>query len=102
MDKHPIFEEIEDDTNQEYFAATYEQEDTPQVPAVEVLSPIPDQVVEDTHKSKKKIKKLKGKLKTLKVLERFLKYENTLLKERNHTLISENDKLKHNFKKNMN
>ena len=30
----------------------------------------------------------------MKVLERFLKIENTLLKERNHTLVSKNDKLK--------
>lgn len=60
-DKHLIFKEIEDHINQEYFAATYEQEDedTPKVPAVEVHSPIPYQVVEDTHKSKKKLKKLK-------------------------------------------
>ena len=95
-DKHPIFEENEDHTNQEDFVDTYEQEDevTPKVPAAEVHSPISDPVVEDAHKSKKKIKKLKGKLKTLKDLERFLKNENILIKERNQTLVSENDKLK--------
>ena len=37
---------------------------------------------------------MKDKIKTFKVLERFIKNENTLLKERNHTLISENEKLK--------
>ena len=59
-DKHLIFEEIEDHTNQEDFASTYEQEDgdTLEVPVVEVHSPIPDQVVEDTQKFKRKIKKL--------------------------------------------
>ena len=96
MDKTPIFEETEDHTNQEYFVATNDQEDeaTPEVLATEVHSPSLDPVMEDAHKSNKKIKKLKDRLKTLKVLERFLKNENTLLKERNHTLVSENDKPK--------
>ena len=107
-DKHPIFEEIEEieyHTNQkdfdttyteEYFVATHEHEDedTPEILAAKVHSPILEQVVEDTQKSKRKIKKLKGKLKTFKVLKRFLKNENTLLKERNHTLVSENENLK--------
>ena len=73
-DKHHIFEEIEeieDHTNQKDFEATYEEEDfattlehededTREVLVVEVHSPILDQVEQDTHKSKRKIKKLKG------------------------------------------
>ena len=96
MDKTPIFEEIEDHTNQKDFASTNDQEDevTPEVPTVKVHSPSSYPVMEDAHKSNKKIKKLKDKLKTLKVLERFLENEKILLKERNQTLVSENDKLK--------
>ena len=96
MDKTHIFEETKEHTNHEDFAATNDQEDevTPEVPVAKVHSPIPDPIMEDAQKSKKKIKKLKGKLKTLKVLERFLKNEKILLKLRNQTLISENDKLK--------
>ena len=69
MDKTPIFEETADHTNQEDFVATYDQEDevTPEVPSIEVHSPISYLVIKDAQKSKKKIKKLKGKLKTLKV-----------------------------------
>ena len=54
-DKHPIFEKIEDHINQEDFVSTYEQEDeiTPEVLAVEVHSPIPDQVVEDINLKRK-------------------------------------------------
>ena len=106
-DKNPIFEEIEEIENHAYqkdfetsygedFAATHEdeEEDIPEPPAAKESSPIPDQVEQDAHKSKRKIKKLRDKIKTFKVLERFLKNENTLLKERNHTLISENERLK--------
>ena len=42
MDKNPIFEETEEHTNQEDFAATNDQDDevTTKVPATEVNSPI--------------------------------------------------------------
>jgi FtsZ-binding cell division protein ZapB len=106
-DKNPIYEIIEDDDNPTYeqendlsfgedqaFDHEDEEENIPQVPAKKKSSPMKEPVEQGEQKSMKKIKKLKDKFKTLKVLERFLKNENALLKERNHTFISENEKLK--------